>query len=636
MEFELQRNRRFSQYIPESSEQKEYLSTLIQEVEEKKLHLTTSWLRLLRYKKRLFSGYESESDSPIFFLSENGKFDPKAELEANLRAFFVSTPVGETEENPKCMFPERYKWLKEVLQLDESKIGAATCPRFETWKTAIYPKTISLVFSSYYMHAPASMFGHTFLKLNSGIESKSELLDYSVNYAANPNTSNPFLYAFLGLTGGYPGSFSVQPYYINIFEYNDMESRDLWEYKLDLKKEEIDRLVRHLWEMRRNYFDYFFLTENCSYHLIGLLEVAKPDLHLSEKLSWIVPPAETVKVFFEGGPAITQIYFRASLYTKIKEQIRELTDKEKSLFWDMIESADPNLLHLIDSKYHRKSLILESLITALRYKKSRSQLTDLENAFYQKILIDRSKITEDAKGPTEKILLPDTSPEKSHSLSRVSVGYGASSEGSFVDLKARISHHDLLNRDKGHVPNSEVQILDFTIRKYENAPPEIFAFHLVRLFALVPYNSISKDISYSIDLGMETVWIKSEKESNVTKTKASNLDFSVGYSFQNEFSKSKFLPVFVLMTGVKSQGSPELIRGHRTGPQINLLSILEFEPWKAVFSASYYYYLVSDNRNDYSVGLQIRYSVHKDHEIRAEIKTFQNYSESLLSYHLLF
>jgi hypothetical protein len=72
------------------------------------------------------------------------------------------------------------------------------------------------------------------------------------------------------------------PYYLKVREYSDLENRDIWEYELNLTPEEIDRLLMHAWELGPIHFDYYFFDENCAYHLLGLLEAARPDLTLTE------------------------------------------------------------------------------------------------------------------------------------------------------------------------------------------------------------------------------------------------------------------------------------------------------------------------------------------------------------------
>src|SRR5690606_26093360 len=124
-------------------------------------------------------------------------------------------------------------------------------------------------------------FGHTFLRINrrnSDLAPRQELLDYGVDFSAGVDTDNAVVYALKGLLGFFPGVFRRIPYYYKVREYNDYELRDLWEYELSLTQREVDLVVAHLWELGSTHFDYYYLTENCSYHVLGALEVARPDL----------------------------------------------------------------------------------------------------------------------------------------------------------------------------------------------------------------------------------------------------------------------------------------------------------------------------------------------------------------------
>ena len=37
-------------------------------------------------------------------------------------------------------------------------------------------------------------------------------------------------------------------------------------------------MLKHLWELQGIAFDYYYFDENCSWQLLGLLEVARPSL----------------------------------------------------------------------------------------------------------------------------------------------------------------------------------------------------------------------------------------------------------------------------------------------------------------------------------------------------------------------
>lgn len=57
-----------------------------------------------------------------------------------------------------------------------------------------------------------------------------------------------------------------------------MDFRDIWEYDLAFSQEEMDRMLLHVWELFFTNFDYY-IKENFSYHLLSLIEAAKPDVY---------------------------------------------------------------------------------------------------------------------------------------------------------------------------------------------------------------------------------------------------------------------------------------------------------------------------------------------------------------------
>ncbi|MBN4054296.1 DUF4105 domain-containing protein [Nitrospira defluvii] len=130
------------------------------------------------------------------------------------------------------------------------------------------------------------MYDHAFLRLNqTNQRQKQDLLDYTVNFSADITTRNGVLFAIRGLIGGYSGRFSTTPFYIKVQSYNNIESRDLWEYHLNLSWAQTNLLVMHLWKLGSTYFNYYFLTEDYSCQLLPLIEIVDPSLHLIDFLT---------------------------------------------------------------------------------------------------------------------------------------------------------------------------------------------------------------------------------------------------------------------------------------------------------------------------------------------------------------
>ena len=125
------------------------------------LHLDPAWLTLIHYQPDRFgSGYTSQADDPAFFLSENGKHSPRAELKATLDAIQKD---GEGDDHALCRFPARATWLSQQLDLSLPEIE---CPGFQEWSETLNTETVTLVFAASYLNSPSSMFGHTFLRLD--------------------------------------------------------------------------------------------------------------------------------------------------------------------------------------------------------------------------------------------------------------------------------------------------------------------------------------------------------------------------------------------------------------------------------------------------------------------------------------
>jgi hypothetical protein len=254
------------------------------------------------------------SRQPVFNALRQG--DPHAELEATLRSFFAQAPEG--DDHPQCRFVARRAWLDAELGFDAQRVPRRECRRYQEWRAAIDASQLTLVFASAYVNNPGSMYGHTLLRVDAADQDeRTRLLAYTINFAAGTDETSGFLYVLKGLSGGYPGVFSILPYYLKVREYSDLENRDLWEYELDLRGEEIERVLAHAWELLPVQFDYFFFDENCSYHLLGLLQVAREDLELTAQFPLWALPVDTVRVLTERPGLVRRTVYRPSSATII-------------------------------------------------------------------------------------------------------------------------------------------------------------------------------------------------------------------------------------------------------------------------------------------------------------------------------
>ncbi|HBE89533.1 MAG TPA: hypothetical protein DDW67_10385, partial [Elusimicrobia bacterium] len=284
------------------------------------------WRRLLYYEDGLLGGAQSPCTNPKFFLSKWGRINPRLELEAAIDGLFHE---GEADEAPACAFPERYRWLREKLGLSAEAFPPPSCPKYESWRGRLDIDKVSLLFAAGYLNNPSTLYGHTFLRLHTRGGAGADLLDYTINYAATTDARGGLLYALKGLVGAYPGQFSTIPYYLKIQEYRNIENRDLWEFPLNLTDEEIDRLLRHAWELGKASFPYLFFTRNCSWQLMPLLDIAKPGLNVSDRFGLWVIPSDTARAVISASPPAEPVW-RPSLWKTVEWKRSQLSPSQRA------------------------------------------------------------------------------------------------------------------------------------------------------------------------------------------------------------------------------------------------------------------------------------------------------------------
>lgn len=464
------------------------------------------WLRLLHYRRTLYGALKSQQDNPNFFLSPRGKKDPQAELEATLRAFFEPPPADPEEMQAQCRFPARYSWLKEALRFDPNRLPEQGCPRFETWRDRINAGGLTFVFASSYMNNPASMYGHTFLRLNQ--KEGNPLNDYSINFAAETPTRSGLVFAVKGLVGAYPGKFTITPYYMKVQQYNNMESRDLWEYTLNIGSAAVDRLVEHLWEMGVADFDYYFLTENCSYQLFPLLEAADPDLSFSNRFHFKTIPSDTVRVLFDRPGFVRKAELRPSTLRLIMARRALLAERELEAAESIARGKDETAFDALkEFTPERQALILDSAYDYFRFRHHFARFQSRETEEYERlILVRRGGLAIKSSGVATLRLPPAVPPEAGHKTGSLGPGYGVMRHNQvFQEFALRGALHDLTENPDGYIPNSQLGMVQLILRRNnETKRAYVERATLVDIISLSPMERWVKYPSWKFFLGLDS------------------------------------------------------------------------------------------------------------------------------------
>ena len=484
-----------------------YQRQLIGQAEQARLAEQREWHLLLHYRKNLFGGYESEQDDPGFFLSSKGKTDPAAELAATLAQFFSADVVGRSKQPAQCAFIARYHWLKEQLQFDPTRLPPIVCDRFDQWYEDFEVQSISLIFPAAFLNNPASMFGHTLFRVDQkGQTEQTRILAYTINYAAEVPPNAGLAYPIRGIFGSYKGYFSTIPYYLKVQQYRDIENRDIWEYRLNLTGNQLRRFLMHAWELGNAYFDYFFFKENCSYHILALLDYADPGLHLTDEfIGWTVP-ADTIRLVVSKPGLVSDITYRPSRSTVIKRKREALPAEERDLAHRVTQDigvlTSPAFTKLAAAK---QAFLLELASEYLRY---RIDTTDDRKPEWdvrkKEILATRSQLrfslTDFPVRPFAK------QPELGHKMHRLSIGGGWRNNDTFEEATFRGGYHDLLDPEVGYTPDAQIEMASVTVRHYNRADQtRVERATLLNLLSLSPIDAVFHAPSWKLNVGMNTI-----------------------------------------------------------------------------------------------------------------------------------
>ena len=462
------------------------------------------WKKILHYRQNIFGNWESDITSEQFFVSMEGRRNPFIEFESFKKA--LSSRSG---QEVVCRFPLRYKWIKEFLKKDWGH-KIENCDAYSSFISKMDAKNISLVFSSFNVNNPGSIFGHTFLRVSRNRDfSNNEILDYAINFSAQDSNDQMLVYMLKGVTGFYPGRFTVLPYYYKIREYNDHEFRDIWDYDLGLSQNQIQKVVDHTWELSQANFNYYYFTRNCSYQILSLLDVAFEDEDLINHLnSFYVLPLDTVKMLNELK-AFKADRVRSSSFHKLVEATRNFKKSELELIKNIslngiLEIKNENL-----NSSEKSAKTLEASILALDFLEADKVLLNDKKTLEKRhlILVQRAMnphLSEGIEFKNKDI----KNPLQSHKPSRFGFSVGDQSHsGLFEGLEWRAVNHELLDPPLGHLTYAQVVLFDFKFRlKSEDFRNQFLTLDNAKILEIKNYrpSSFWRDgISYDLSIGFD-------------------------------------------------------------------------------------------------------------------------------------
>lgn len=488
------------------------LASLQARADQTQSALSPSWLKLYQYKKT-DHGYFSGVISPEFFFSPAGATDPVSEFQAAVKAFSnPHTVYGKLKLPAACAFPARFEVAQKLL---DTKWPQPQCPELTEWLNRLDADKVSIGYASAYTGNPASLMGHTYIRLSKN-RSKSEaealdLLSYAVGFLAQPDRQYGQLrYFYKGITGGFKATYDIEPFYMKVGLYNNSESRDLFEQELKLTSEEVQFLQKHLWELIQNAeFRYYFFDENCSYRILTLLEAVKPELNFETKDSWIVLPPETVRELLAKGVLDPQTTFRSSVRRRLKWRRQNLTQAQITQL-SQARSSHEALSSTVDVA------VLDTLIEEWKYRnyRAKTQLPAKEAALMEKTFAQRAQIQQsslplpaDSEMAQLENLIP---PYKSHRPYALRLGIGHinsqfnSNDEGYLLIAGQAGAHSEYQTPKGYFDASSIEYLSFAAEYgFESEKWIDWKIRLAHVKAIEPISSSEKNWSWQFQIDID-------------------------------------------------------------------------------------------------------------------------------------
>lgn len=190
-----------------------------------------------------------------------------------------------------CDYPARADFIASRADIDITP-ALRRCTDLDEFLQKVPFDSLSVVFASEQLNAPASVMGHSFLKIE-GKNAAQESTAYAISFLTNVSTINfPNLALEILLTGR-EGYVTLGPYGQIISDYVDAGERSVWEVEVPTSPASRRLAQLHIWELRNARPEYLFIKFNCATFLDRLLYLASPQA--ADKGSYFLTPLDLYK-----------------------------------------------------------------------------------------------------------------------------------------------------------------------------------------------------------------------------------------------------------------------------------------------------------------------------------------------------
>lgn len=446
-----------------TEQQQTNIDAMLRLAQQAQLGQSAEWYKINQYHPSL-GGMKSRVDDPSFFLDQNGKHDPQAELDATIRTAYDDEMAEQSRQPKLCRWVARYQYLNRSMKALGFDYPAPRCEGFERWKSGMARDSVTMIFASIYLNSPASMYGHIFMRFDSAKAGEfNRLNDTTVGYTVSSDGDFGPMFLASSLMGGFPGNFVSVPYFMKMREYSDLENRDLWEYQTDLTPDEIDKMHAFIWQQSFAYVDYYFFDDNCALMLLATLEAGRPSLELISNAKPWLAPLDTVKVM-RDAKLVRKAHYRPSQYSTLISNVERAPEALRTRAVALARSLELPALDTNRSPAEQAQL-LDLALGVLEYERNQKH-SEKEAAsvsrFQLQLATVRSRI--DAVATYQPAPPPRERPDEGHDSLRIGGGMGKVDGKPYGQFNLRLGYHDALDPHAGFSPGASSKMIDLYLR----------------------------------------------------------------------------------------------------------------------------------------------------------------------------
>jgi hypothetical protein len=262
-----------------------------------------------------------------------------------------------------------------------------------------------------------------------------------------------------------------------------------------------------VWELGSTVFPYYYATKNCSYHLIGALEAAVPELDLLSHVGKIAVPADTIKALYRVPGLVRAVRWRPSIRAQFRKRTEGLSSGELAAVARIAGAPGAPLPDGLTEP--QQAAVLDAALDLVDLRHARGIIlgTDPEAMRLKQALLERRS----AIRVQSEELQPDApelqAPQRGHGSMRAAVSGGGSTEtGGFAAIDFRIALHDLLDPPAGYPELAQLEFADVRLR-YNPRPRTLWLEQawLANVASIAPMDRFVQPLSWRMRAGAVTL-----------------------------------------------------------------------------------------------------------------------------------